>query len=172
MTTLVTGASGFVGQHVRHNMEAVPLELGGRRVDLREPDRVLEAVRRIRPGRVLHLAAQSHVPTSFADPEGTFEINFWGTLNLLRGLKATGFRGTMLYVGSGDAYGLVPAQALPIREEQPLRPRNPYAVSKVAAEALCYQWSQTEGLRVVMARPFNHVGPGQRPDFVVAQLAR
>ena len=87
-------------------------------------------------------------------------------------LDAVGFGGPLLYVGSGDVYGRVEEGDLPVRETQPLRPRNPYAVSKVAAEALCYQWSQTGGFRVVMARPFNHIGPGQDVRFAVADFAR
>ena len=61
---------------------------------------------------------------------------------------------------------------MPIRETQPLRPRNPYAVSKVAAEALCYQWSQTGPFEVVMARPFNHIGPGQSERFAISDFAK
>ena len=57
-------------------------------------------------------------------------------------------------------------------EDHPLRPRNPYAVSKVAAEALCYQWSQTAGFEIVMVRPFNHIGPSQSPRFAIADFAR
>jgi GDP-4-dehydro-6-deoxy-D-mannose reductase len=87
-------------------------------------------------------------------------------------LAESGFRGRLLFVGTGDAYGLVPTDALPIKEAQPLRPRNPYAVSKVAAEALCYQWSQTGPFEVVMARPFNHIGAGQAPTFAISDFAR
>jgi GDP-4-dehydro-6-deoxy-D-mannose reductase len=66
---------------------------------------------------------------------------------------------------------VLPDDASPVDEERPLRPRKPYAVSKVAAEALCYQWSQTEGLDVVIARPFNHIVPGQDARFAVASFA-
>jgi GDP-4-dehydro-6-deoxy-D-mannose reductase len=121
---------------------------------------------------VIHLAAQSNVPDSFADPRKTYEVNFWGTLNLLDALKVTGFRGAFLYVSSADAYGLVPETELPITEEMRLRPRNPYAVSKAAAEALCCQWSNTESMRITIARPFNHIGPGQSDRFVASDLAR
>jgi GDP-4-dehydro-6-deoxy-D-mannose reductase len=125
-----------------------------------------------RPDYVVHLAAQSFVPRSFADPHETFEINFLGTLNLLEALKACGFRGRILYVGSGDEYGVVYEEDLPIIESHPLRPRNPYAVSKAAAEMLCYQWCQTEGMNIVMVRPFNHIGPGQDERFAVSNFAK
>jgi GDP-4-dehydro-6-deoxy-D-mannose reductase len=78
----------------------------------------------------------------------------------------------MVFVGTGDVYGLVPEAELPIAETRPPAPRNPYAVSKAAAEALCWQWTVTEGMDIRLARPFNHIGPGQSDAFVVASLAR
>ncbi|OCX71426.1 NAD-dependent dehydratase, partial [Acidithiobacillus thiooxidans] len=138
----------------------------------RAPAVLTAAVAAIRPDAVLHLAAQSFVPASFENPHETFDINLYGTLNLLEALQAAAFRGRMIFVGSGDTYGQVPEAALPVREDHPLHPRNPYAVSKVAAEALCYQWSQTSSFEIVMVRPFNHIGPGQSPRFAIADFAR
>jgi len=99
-------------------------------VDLRKPAELRAAIRAYVPEAVIHLAAQSFVPRSFADPRETYETNFFGTLNLLEALKEQGFSGTFLFVGSGDMYGVVPVEQLPIVEERALRPRNPYAVSK------------------------------------------
>jgi GDP-4-dehydro-6-deoxy-D-mannose reductase len=171
MTLLVTGASGFVGHYVRRLIGGVPFDDNGKEVDLRDAAHVRSALERIRPERVIHLAAQSAVPAAFEHPLETMEVNFIGTLHLLTALRDTGFRGRMLYIGSGDVYGVVPEAQLPITEDQPLKPRNPYAVSKVAAEALCYQWSQTEGFEIVLTRPFNHVGPGQGRRFAVSDFA-
>jgi GDP-4-dehydro-6-deoxy-D-mannose reductase len=175
-TWLLTGASGFVGGWLRRAIEtespgtcvaALPHE-----VDLRARDALSAFVASVRPMRVVHLAAQTYVPESFADPDTTYAVNFGGTLNLLRALKDSGFAGRMLYVGSSDVYGAVPPDALPIVETQPLRPRNPYAVSKVAAEALCHQWSAAENVEIVIARPFNHIGPGQSERFVISGIAK
>lgn len=160
-------------------MECIPLDEGGEPVELRDAAAVETAVRNVMgqdaPEGVLHLAAQSHVPTSFADPATTFAVNFTGTLHLLQALAESGFRGRLLYVSSGAIYGLVPDGALPVTESQPARPRDPYAVSKVAAEALCYQWSVNGPFEIVVARPFNHTGPGQAREFALpgfaAQLA-
>jgi GDP-4-dehydro-6-deoxy-D-mannose reductase len=121
---------------------------------------------------VIHLAAQSFVPESFKNPLETYDINFVGTYNLFRALKEYGFHGKVLYVSSGDVYGLVEKDKLPIKEDYPSMPRNPYAVSKVAAEALCYQWSVTENMKFIIARPFNHIGPKQSERFVVSSLAK
>jgi len=168
MTLLVTGLTGFVGGYLRKAADCVGLPAD---LDLRDPEGLKQAVAAIRPEMVIHLAAQSFVPRAFEDPVETFDVNFYGTFNLLQALKNAGFRGRMLFVGSGDMYGLVDEAALPVAETHPLRPRNPYAVSKVAAEALCYQWSQTEDFEIVMARPFNHIGPGQSPRFAIADFA-
>jgi len=121
---------------------------------------------------VLHLAALTSVVDSFLDPTEFFDVNFNGTWNVLRALRASTFAGRLLFVGSGDCYGAVREDELPIVETQPLRPRSPYAVSKLAAEALCYQWSQTESFDIVMARAFNHFGPGQDARFAIASFAR
>lgn len=175
---LVTGAAGFVGRHVAaaaweggafSGWDVVPLPPG---CDVRDPAPILAAVSQTRPDAVLHLAAQSFVPRSFEDPRETFDINLGGTLNLLTALAGTGFEGRMLFVSSGDVYGRVPEEALPVDESRIPEPRSPYAVSKVAAEQLCLQWHRTEGLDVMIARPFNHVGPGQDARFVLPALAR
>jgi GDP-4-dehydro-6-deoxy-D-mannose reductase len=157
---------------VQNLVPVVPLSVGDRLLDIRDAALVRSAIHSIRPEAVIHLAAQSFVPRSFADPLETFHINFLGTYNLLTALKTCGFRGRFLYVGTGDIYGAVESSLLPITENYLPKPRNPYAVSKLAAEALCFQWSQTENLDIVMVRPFNHIGPGQDPDFVVSGLAK
>lgn len=173
MKVLVTGHDGFVGKHFSQEMPIVPLnEEGEERVDLRDATGISQAVSRIRPEAVVHLASQSFVPQSFQNPSETFEINFFGTFNLLTALKREEFRGTFLFVGSGEEYGQVHESNMPIKEDHVLRPRNPYSVSKVAAEALCYQYSQTEKFKVLMVRPFNHIGPGQDSRFAISDFAK
>src|SRR5688500_8095899 len=108
MTILVTGLSGFVGSHFAQQLTAVDLTDAAGWVDLRDPQRVQQAVRAVKPEAVLHLAAQSSVPASVSDPRQTYDINFLGTLNLLQALRDAGFAGRMLYVGSADVYGVVP----------------------------------------------------------------
>lgn len=174
----VTGLSGFVGQAIRQSLinqaPAWPYELVGtvRRIELLDPHGLAEIFQEDRPDYVIHLAAQSFVPEAIKNPRSTYEVNFLGTLNLLEALKASNFRGRLLYIGTGDVYGLVEEDALPISETQPLRPRNPYAVSKAAAEMLCFQWNQSDGMDIVSARPFNHIGAGQSERFVVSDFAK
>lgn len=177
VTLLVTGAGGFVGRHVAAAVAAgafgnVALAAPPDGWDIRDARAVHALVEEVRPDAVLHLAAQSFVPRAFEAPEETFDINLMGTLHLLQALKAVRFAGRFLLVSSGDVYGLVPDDALPVDERTPPMPRNPYAASKVAAEHLCLQWHRSEGLDAMVVRPFNHIGPGQSSSFVVPTLAR
>jgi GDP-4-dehydro-6-deoxy-D-mannose reductase len=170
---LVTGQAGFVGQHALSQWPyACGLEGASGPIDILDKVALSQYFLNKMPSKVLHLAALSFVPDSFKAPEKTFEVNFFGTLRLLEALAASGFKGRFLFVSSGDTYGVAPMESMPIKENLNLRPRNPYAVSKVAAEALCYQWSQTGPFEVVMARPFNHIGAGQAPTFAISDFAR
>jgi GDP-4-dehydro-6-deoxy-D-mannose reductase len=177
-TLLVTGASGFVGRALL--AMAGPGGIGPfarvqpltDAVDLRQPDRLREALAGKLPDAVIHLAAISFVPDSIARPRETYDVNLHGTINLLDALLEQGFGGAFLYVSSGDVYGAVLPRALPIREDCLPRPRNPYSASKLAAEAYCYQLSRRSPVRVLIARPFNHIGPGQSERFAVAGFAK
>ncbi len=175
---LVTGRHGFVGETLarflddsaergRWTLTDVPLSL-----DLRDAAATKHLVTEARPDAVLHLAAQSAVPDSFRDPETTLQVNLVGTLHLLQALSEAGFSGRFVYVGTGDVYGLVPASELPVAETRLPRPRNPYAVSKLAAEALCWQWHVCHAMDLIIARPFNHIGYGQSERFAISDFAR
>ncbi|MFZ3283123.1 GDP-mannose 4,6-dehydratase [Pseudomonas sp.] len=171
----VTGLSGFVGQHIQSRLAspdaAWELLPAASRFDLTDPDSLVDQWPQM-PDAVIHLAGQTFVPEAFRDPARTFDINLLGTLNLLQALKARGFQGTFLYVSSGDVYGQVSENDLPITEQQAPCPRNPYAVSKLSAEFLSLQWGLSEGWPVLVARPFNHIGNGQKDSFVIASAAR
>lgn len=172
---LVTGLNGFVGLHVQAMLAQGPSPwqlLASRSHNLLDPVSLDEWLQPECPDAVIHLAGQTFVPESFRDPKYTLQVNLLGTLNLLQALKRRGFSGTFLYVSSGDVYGQVAEADLPITEQLAPHPRNPYAVSKVAAELLCQQWSYAEPWRIVIARPFNHVGTGQGDAFVIPDMAR
>ncbi|MES2819181.1 MAG: GDP-mannose 4,6-dehydratase [Pseudomonadota bacterium] len=173
---LVTGLGGFVGRHVQAALVqdqqpqwALWPMLSYDLLDVESLDRLFE---RGCPDAVIHLAGQTFVPEAFRDPRRTLEVNVLGTLNLLQALKRKGFDGTFLYVSSGDVYGQVAEASLPVSESLLPGPRNPYAVSKLSAELLCQQWSYGESWRIIVARPFNHIGPGQNDSFVIANMAR
>jgi GDP-4-dehydro-6-deoxy-D-mannose reductase len=174
---LVTGASGFVGRHLLAAVEAGAFGEGVQPIawpsgmDLRDEQAVFAYITESAPTDVIHLAAQSFVPRAIAQPRETYEINVIGTLSLLEALTANSFQGRFLYISSGDVYGRVAPEALPVDHATPPHPGNPYASSKLAAEELCLQWGRRTGREVLIARPFNHIGPGQSRDFVVSSLA-
>ncbi len=173
---LVTGLNGFVGGHLQALLASMPdgpwQLLESKPHDLLDCASLDAWLQEECPDAVIHLAGQTFVPEAFRDPAQTIKVNLLGTLNLLQALKRRGFCGTFLYVSSGDVYGQVEEANLPISECLVPRPRNPYAVSKVAAELLCQQWSYSEPWRIMVARPFNHIGPGQGEAFVIPSMAR
>lgn len=173
MSLLVTGHKGFVGQYLMQQTGAKAFELpDGALVDLLVPGDIDACIETVRPDAVVHLAAQSSVPDAFADPLATYQANFMGTQHLLAALKKQGFKGRFLYVSTAEVYGQTAEAELPVAETARVSPLNPYAVSKLAAETLCQYWSAVEGMDVVIARPFNHIGPGQSPRFAIADFAK
>lgn len=173
---LVTGLGGFVGCHLQSRLAsqaAGPWQLiPSQPHDLTEASTLDAWLAEECPDAVIHLAGQTFVPEAFRDPVRTLQVNLMGTLNLLQALKRRGFSGTFLYVSSGDVYGQVAEADLPVVETLAPHPRNPYAVSKVSAELLCQQWSYTEPWRIIVVRPFNHIGAGQGESFVISSVAR
>jgi GDP-4-dehydro-6-deoxy-D-mannose reductase len=105
------------------------------------------------------------------DPRGTWTLNLGGSLNLLEAVKSSGQKPRVILVGSGVCYGNPPSQFIPVNEDCPLRPNNPYAASKAAVDLLGIQHYLAHGTDVVMVRPFNHAGPRQSPRYVLASLA-
>lgn len=173
---LITGLSGFVGQHLEASFQEqadnVWWLIPSQPYDLTDGATLDAWLESDCPDAVIHLAGQTFVPEAFRDPAHTLQVNLLGTLNLLQALKRKGFNGTFLYVSSGDVYGQVDEVNLPITESLQPSPRNPYAVSKLAAEMLCLQWAYVEPWRIMVARPFNHIGTGQSESFFVSSMAR
>jgi GDP-4-dehydro-6-deoxy-D-mannose reductase len=193
--TLITGAGGFAGQHLVRSLLGYGDELFGSNLQGVPPDggllaadeaagvfwlpldvasdrSIAAALGRARPDRVFHLAAQSSVGASFADPLATWDANATGTARLLyaiASLQRPKLR--VLVVSSAEVYGAVPEAEQPIPEQRPLRPINPYAASKAAAEMVALQVAATTGVEVVIARSFTHTGPGQDGRFALAGFA-
>lgn len=185
---LVTGAGGFVGGHllshllahtdwhIYGNAHAASLHTGDERVrwvasDLTDRKATAAMVAEVRPDFAFHLAAQSNVQQAFKDPERTFMTNVIGQLNLLDALRECVPHARVLAVCSSEEYGLVRPEDIPIDEDTPFRPNNPYAVSKIAQDALATQYFLSYGQQTIRVRPFNHIGPGQTEHFVTAAFA-
>jgi GDP-4-dehydro-6-deoxy-D-mannose reductase len=168
---VITGASGFAGRHLIAlcaDQEVVGLS---RTVcDLRDAVATRAAIADARPDVVYHLAARAHVGESWQDPAGTLHDNVAMTFNVLEAVRAEAPGATVVAVASGEVYG-APAH-LPIDESAPLRPQNPYAVSKASADLLAGFYADAHGLQVIRARAFNHAGPGQAATYGISSFAR
>jgi GDP-4-dehydro-6-deoxy-D-mannose reductase len=186
MRVLVTGATGFVGRHLLLALRAgghEPIAVGGPRdaspaltLDLLDPDAVCRAVDAAAPDAIAHLGGQAFVPQSIADPLGTLAVNATGSAHVLEAARAyhvrTGKPLRVLIVSSAEVYGIQRPERMPLDENAVARPGNPYAASKLAAEAFALAWQRSYGLDCLVARPFNHIGPGQDVRFAVASFAR
>lgn len=190
MRVLITGVSGFVGGHMVDLLraEAPQAEIVGLdsrpgnraralgieivKADLQDPVSVRRALEQVRPDRLVHLAAQSSPQRSWEDPAGTLKTNLLGLLHLLEAARTLSLEPRLLVVGSAEEYGLVQPHEMPLREEAPLRPASPYAVSKVAQGFLALQYALSLGLPIVRTRTFHHTGPRRGEQFAESSFAR
>lgn len=183
---LVTGASGFVGRHllpvlracfpaarllgVRHG---APLSGWDKAVELPLDDSagLQAALAALRPDGLVHLAALSSVGGSFQDPLAVWEVNLSHTLRLAEAVRVAVPECRCVFASTAEVYGLSFQGGLPLDEDAPMRPANPYAASKAAAD-LAVGEAALRGLRALRLRPFNHSGAGQAPAFVLPAFAR
>jgi GDP-4-dehydro-6-deoxy-D-mannose reductase len=169
----VTGGHGFVGRWLRAHLADAGDEVvapDADELDVTDLPAVAKHMADARPDAVYHLAGLASVAESWKHPDAALAVNAGGTLAVLEAARALDAPPRVLLVSSAEVYGAVGPE--PVTEAAPLRPVTPYAASKVAAEFLGLQAFLGSGVPVVRARPFNHVGPGQSPGFVVAALAR
>ena len=176
LRALVTGAAGFAGSHpsvmrgVRGHAVAAPGRDGevAWTVAVRDADGLRRAFREVRPRAVFPLAAVAFVPGAEDAPALCDSVNREGTVRVLDAAAEVGAR--TLFVSSGTVYGRLTGGQAASRETDPLRPEGAYACSKAAAEAECRARDSRQ--EIVIARAFNHTGPGQSPDYVCSDFAR
>ncbi len=192
MKVLVTGVSGFVGAHLveflrREHPEAELVGItrphgsaGGSlhgavrlvEADFNDPASLEPVLDAVAPDRIIHLAGQSSVHVSWTDPGGTLRTNVLGLVHLVDALRRRGAKPPVLVVGSAEEYGAVAPADLPLREDAPLLPASPYAVSKTAQGLLAAEYARGLGLPLVRTRTFHHTGPGRGEAFAESSFAR
>lgn len=174
MRALITGGKGFVGQwlaaHLKDcddDVSVIDIE-----TDVADGAALRRVMTEVAPDAVYHLAAMTHVGESWENPSQVLRVNVLGTAEVLAAARTLGSSVRVLVVSSAEVYGVVTSEQLPLREDTPTKPASPYAASKLAAEAVALQAWRGFGQPVVVVRPFNHIGPGQSPNFFVPALAK
>ncbi|MGZ4863890.1 MAG: NAD-dependent epimerase/dehydratase family protein [Halobacteriota archaeon] len=176
----ITGATGFLGSHLVNCLTkrgaAISVLVRG------QPDRIARHGLCVVQGdlshpisindasTVFHLAAVSHVGRALENPRQTFETNTAGTLTVLEAIRQSPSAEKLVFVSSAHVYGT--PLYIPIDEGHPVRAREPYAASKLAAEAFVSAYSSAYGIPIAIARLFNTYGPRQHPDFVIPSIIR
>jgi GDP-4-dehydro-6-deoxy-D-mannose reductase len=173
MRALVTGANGFVGRHLCDHLsdcgdEVVAVD---RDCNVTVAGKVERVFREHLPEAIYHLAALSSVGDSWKNRIEFVRVNVFGTRNVVEAAYKAVPNASVLFVSSADVYGIVTEDELPILETRPAVPVNPYSQSKLQAELLAQSIASENDQRVVIVRPFNHIGPGQSVKFVVPALA-
>jgi GDP-4-dehydro-6-deoxy-D-mannose reductase len=162
----MTGSAGFAGTHltallVAHGDEVIPFA-----GDIRDVDALRAEISTAQPAAIAHLAGLASVAQAWGAERAVWDVNATGTLNLLLATRDAAPGARVLIVSSAEVYGIVPADRQPIGEDEPIAPRSPYGLSKAAAELAASQ----SPLDVALARPFNHIGPGQDTRFAISSF--
>ena len=185
---LIIGAAGFVGNylidHIQNDcmwsiavtkMAHEVIEKQGIKIydlDIMDKDAVTVLLKENCPDYIFHLAAQSSVALSWKNPGLTVDVNIKGSLNILDAIRELDYMPRVLLIGSGEEYGYVKKEEIPIDEQTTLRPGNIYAATKACQNMIGGIYAKAYSMDVMMVRAFNHVGPNQAPLFVVADFCK
>ena len=186
MKALIIGGAGFVGHYLIDRLQSegydvhttcLPTEMIANRgcksynLNILEKETVCSILQEVKPDCIVHLAAQSSVSLAWKKPQLTVDVNIKGTLNILEAMRECGMEKTrILLVGSGEEYGYIREGACPIKESERLNPGNIYAATKAFQSMLGSIYAKAYGMNIVMVRAFNHIGPVQLTQFVVADF--
>jgi GDPmannose 4,6-dehydratase len=194
---LITGITGFVGPHMANLLHTVGHEIfglvrssNGREDDIRDivPDKVykditflygdftdLHAMERIFKDNkfdgVFHLGAQSHPPTGFLDPYGTFQATAMGAINIATAIERHQPKCALMFCSTSEVYGAPLEEQGPIDENFPIVPVNPYGVAKAQADLFIRERAKSKGLKFFTTRAFSHTGPRRGRKFSISSDA-
>lgn len=188
MNALIIGAAGFVGGYLsKHLKEALGWNITATKMkheELNIPDvnivsldilnkqEIISLLFDIKPDCIFHLAAQSSVSVAWKNPALTVDVNIKGSLNVLDAVRELFYKPRILLIGSGEEYGHVRPEDIPIREETLLRPGNLYAATKACQNMIGKIYTDAYDMNIMMVRAFNHIGPNQAPLFVVSDFCK
>jgi len=184
---LVTGGAGFIGsamvrELLKRDANVIVYDnfLYGDRSNLTELEdririvngdilswKVYEAVKEYKVKYVFNLAAEPYIPHCYDNPERFLDVNIKGTLNVLMACKTLDVA-RVIQFSSSEVYGIV--QYTPMDERHPTLPQSTYAVSKLAADRLCFVFNREHGIPVVIVRPFNSYGPRATQPYVIPEI--
>ncbi len=178
MKICITGINGFVGKNLRKTLEDSGHDVFGidiasedvkvRKADITDLKAVKETIADIAPDFIFHLAAIS-MP-DFSNPDVIYAVNVAGSYNVLSAAISLDNIPRIIFASSAQVYGNVEPEKMPISEDCPVDPVNHYGASKAAVEDILRAFNREHGLQFVIVRPFNHIGLGQNPHFVVPKL--
>lgn len=185
---LIIGAAGFVGNHLidyilsekkdwRITATKMPKEIINKDIEtidlnILEYEQITDVLNRVRPDYIFHLAAQSSVALSWKNPQLTIDINIKGAVNVLDAIRSLDYKPRLLMIGSGEEYGHVRPEEVPIIEDNNTRPGNIYAATKAAQNMISKIYADGYKMDIMSTRSFNHTGPNQAPMFVVADFCK
>lgn len=185
---LIIGGAGFVGNYLMDylkkeygwsvavtKMESEVIQKENIDIydlDILDKDAIVKVLYLVKPDYIFHLAAQSSVGLSWKNPGMTIDVNIKGSINLLEAIKKWGGTPRILMIGSGEEYGHISKESIPIQEETILHPGNIYAATKACQNMLGKIYSDAYQMEIIMVRAFNHIGPAQSPIFVISDFCK
>ena len=187
MRALVIGAGGFAGHYLLKELTSGSDEIYATKLpnetitntsanvldlDITNVEAVFSLFEEIRPDFVYHLAAQSSAALSWKRPQLTMNINVIGALNVLEAIRSLELKTRILLIGSGEEYGNVLPEEIPIKENTTVRPANIYAVSKLTQNLIGGLYCKAYGMDIISVRAFNHIGPLQADIFVASDFCK
>lgn len=164
---------GFARWHssTQDNLQNLRGKVAVHEVDLNDFGSVIAALQEVKPDAIFHLAAHANVRASFITPQTVLSNNILGTSNLFEAVRIAKLDPLIQLCSTSEVYGQVQPHEVPIREEQPMRPASPYAVSKVAQDLLGYTYFVAYKMRIVRTRMFAYLNP-RRTDLFATSFAR